>query len=72
METRETVVLRFTTSLGGRHNIRINNPRPVVTAAGLAAPVSMFVDNQFFDSTVGRLTGLFEANRVTVTTQTII
>jgi hypothetical protein len=72
MEIRETCVLTFSTSLGGQKNVRINDPRPLITAASINVAAGMLTAADMFDESVGSLVDLVGAAVVTQTINTIV
>lgn len=69
---KETCVLTFATSRGGRKIIRIANPRPNIQADQVMAGAINVLGGDLFDSTVGRLEGLATAEVVTQTTTRLL
>ncbi|MCL2576903.1 MAG: DUF2922 domain-containing protein [Defluviitaleaceae bacterium] len=72
MVTNETCVLTFLTSPGKQKSVRINNPRPGITAEALTAAAETFTQFNVFDSSVGSLTQLVGANVITQKTIRLI
>jgi len=72
MHTRETCELVFSTSLEGERTIRIPDPRLNLNAAHVNAAVSHIISANLFDETVGQLTELVRAVKVTVDRHVLI
>jgi hypothetical protein len=70
--TRQTCVLSFVTSLGGKKNVRVNDPRPVLTVSGLNAAANSLISANAFDATIGNLVSFEGAEVITKTTTAII
>jgi len=67
MTPSETCVLTFVTSLGRQKTLRINNPRPGISADAITAAANSIAQVNAFDSTVGNLTQLIKANVISQT-----
>lgn len=72
MEVRETIVMTFATSLNGRKNVRINEPRTALSVPEINNAANYFMSANPFDSTVGDLISLIGTQRVIETRTTII
>ena len=62
----ETIQLTFNTSRGGTRLVSVSNPAPVVTQTTLDGAVERLVSANPFDETIGSLTELKRAIRVSV------
>ena len=72
-EPRRTCVLTFVTSLGGQKNIRVNDPRNGLNAAGLGISASMFITaNPFDEEKIGELVNMIRAEIITETRTILI
>jgi len=69
---RETCVLTFATSLGGRRNVRIPNPRTGLDAAIVAIAAESIREANPFDETIGSLTELERAEIISDTRTVLI
>ena len=72
METTSNVCnLHFTTSLGRKRTIRIQNPHPNVAPAFVTTAANRFIAANPFDDSVGSLVDFINADRL-VTTRVVL
>jgi hypothetical protein len=64
--------MTFNTSLGKQKIMRINNPRPGLSAQQIQMSGSMFISSNPFDATVGNLTSLIRGEIIRDITETLI
>jgi len=66
MNTSVSCNLTFTTSLEGKHTVRIPNPSSTLSGAIVDNVANRFIQANPFDDTVGELVALVNAERVIV------
>jgi hypothetical protein len=72
METRDTFVITFSTSLGRQKNIRINDPRPNISRDEAMQIGGRLGSSSLFDESVGQLQTIVGAAIVTERIETLI
>jgi len=70
--TSQQCVLTFNTSLEKTRAVRINEPRSGLTNLVVTTAANSFISANPFDETVGALTGLKNAELITVTNTVLI
>jgi len=71
-QTRNTCVIKFETSLGGTKNVRINDPRPGLTANEVDAAARQLTTFYMFEPEIGGLVDILGAEVVRVTKSVVI
>ena len=69
---REFCEMAFSTSLGGTKIVRIDNPAAGLALSSVNAAAQNMMSANPFDETIGTLTMLTRADRVTITTTPLI
>lgn len=72
METRNFCEIVFNTSLDGSRVVRIPDPVANLTVASVNSAASRFINANPFDETIGSLTSVKRADRVTVTRRVLL
>ena len=65
--TTHTCVMTFNTSLYGKRNVRIPDPRPGLSVSAVTTAAGSFLSISPFDETIGTLTSLARAELVSET-----
>jgi len=72
METRETCVMVFATSLGGQKNVRVRDPRPTLSLSNVEAAAAFLTSGNVFEPEIGRLERFVSAEIITEITTPVI
>ena len=72
MKTRESCVLTFSTDSGRTRSVRIPSPRPVLSQGAVFSAAGSIISANPFDGSVGSLTGLARAERISETRLVLI